>query len=50
MKLLRDFKHKKAYICNKKHKKFKPIDHEKRKRFYDRYRFRIDIHARVIII
>jgi len=40
---LNEFKYKKAFACNKKHPRFATIDHERNKRFFKEYGFRIDV-------
>lgn len=43
------FRYKKAYACNKKHPYFQVIDSEKKKRFFDKTGFRIDVQTEIII-
>lgn len=44
------YKHKKAFACNKKRSKFVVIDNEENKSFFEKYKFRIDIQAEIIIV
>lgn len=44
------FRHKKAFACNKKHKRFQQIDHELNLRFFRTYGVRIDVQANVIVV
>lgn len=46
---LSSFKFKKAYACNKRRPRFTVIDTERKKRFYDRTGFRLDIQANIVI-
>jgi hypothetical protein len=43
------FKHKKAFICNKRYHHFQVIDNEENKQFFTRYGFRLDINAKIKI-
>lgn len=45
-----DFKHKKAFACNKKHKLFQEIDNEQNLAFFRKHRVRIDVQAEIIIV
>lgn len=45
----RQFKHKKAFACNKARRKFQEIDNEENLRFFRTYGVRLDIQARIII-
>ena len=47
---IRKFRHKKAFACNKKHKKFREIDNELNLRFFKTYKVRLDIQAEIIVI
>ncbi len=55
MKLLHEnhdltkFKFKKAFACNREHRRFVTIDNERNKRFFQTYGFRIDIQAEIVI-
>jgi len=42
------FKHKKAYICNKKHPCFHVIDNEQNLKFFKSYCFRLDVQAKIL--
>lgn len=46
---LNKFKYKKAFACNKNHPRFATIDHERNKRFFKKYGFRIDVQATIKI-
>lgn len=45
----RQFKHKKAFACNKARRRFQEIDHEQNLRFFRQYGVRLDIQAQIII-
>jgi hypothetical protein len=45
-----NYKHKKAFACNKRREKFVVIDNELNCSFFRRYKFRIDIQAEIVII
>lgn len=47
---LASFKTKKAFACNRRHKAFATIDHELKRRFFQTYRFRIDVQATVLVL
>lgn len=47
---IQKYKHKKAFICNKSHKRFQEIDNERSLRFFQKYRVRIDAQATIIIV
>ena len=42
--------HKKAYICNKKHPRFHVFDNERNMDFFRTYQFRIDIQAKIVLV
>lgn len=44
------FRHKKAFICNKKHPHFHEINNEINLQFYRLYGFRLDVQAAIIVI
>lgn len=44
------YKKKKAFACNKKHKKFAEIDNEINKRLFTETGFRIDIQAEIVVV
>ena len=47
---LSDYKHKKAFACNKKHPNFVVIDAAEKKAFFDRTKgFRLDIQTKIVI-
>lgn len=43
------FSHKKIFACNKKRPQFVVIDSELKRRFFDNYKFRVDIQANIVI-
>ncbi len=45
--VLRRFKHKRAFVANRKHPHFNRIENERKQRFYSRYRIRLLIEATV---
>jgi len=47
---LSNFRHKKAFACNKKAPLFQRVDNELNLRFFREYGFRIDIQAEIVII
>ena len=47
---IQEFKHKKAFACNKKFKYFQEIDNELNLEFFRKHKFRIDIQSDIIII
>lgn len=47
---INDFKHKKAFACNKKHKLFQEIDNEQNLAFFRKHSIRIDVQAEIIIV
>lgn len=47
---IKNYKHKKVFACNKKHKHFREIDNELNLAFFRKYKFRIDVQAEIIII
>ena len=47
---LKNFKHKKVFGCNKRHSKFQTIDNEQQKKYFAKYKFRIDVQGEIIII
>lgn len=44
------FRHKKAFACNKRRPEFVTIDHALKRRFFQDYRFRIDVQAAVLVV
>jgi hypothetical protein len=44
------FQHKKAFACNKQHKRFKVLEQELNVRFRKEYGFRVDVQAEIIIV
>ncbi len=44
------YKHKKAFACNRRHKKFRELDNELNLRFYRKYGFRLDVQASIIVV
>lgn len=47
---LKRYRHKKAFVCNKKHRRFQEINNELNLRFFREYGFRIDIQAEIIVV
>ncbi|MNJ92154.1 hypothetical protein D3C87_98140 [compost metagenome] len=47
---LEDFKHKKAFACNKKFRYFQEIDNEVNLTFFRKHKVRIDVQADIIIL
>ncbi|HHE07959.1 MAG TPA: hypothetical protein ENL01_03560 [Chlorobaculum parvum] len=47
---INEFRHKKAFACNKKHQPFQIIDQETRLRFFRQCGFHIDVQARIIVV
>lgn len=44
------YKHKKAFACNRKYKRFQEIDNERNLSFFRKYKVRLDVQAEVIIV
>ncbi len=44
------YKHKKAFVCNKKRRHFHEIDNELTRRFFRKYSVRIDVQATIIVV
>lgn len=47
---INEFRHKKAFACNKQHSRFQEIDNEFNLTFFRKHKVRIDIQAELIII
>lgn len=47
---LANFKHKKAFACNKNKPYFQQVDQEENLAFFRKYGFRIDIQAEIVVI
>jgi hypothetical protein len=47
---INEYKHKKAFACNKQHKHFQEIDNEFNRSFFRKYKVRIDLQAEIIVI
>lgn len=45
-----NFRHKKAFACNRAHRHFAEIDQETNLRFFRKYSFRLDIQAEVVMV
>jgi len=45
-----DFKHRKAFTCNRKSRRFQEIDHELNRKVFRKYGFRIDAQATIVVI
>ncbi len=46
---LAEYKYLKAFVCNRKHPRFKTIENSTNKAFFDRTRFRLDVQANIAI-
>jgi len=44
------FRYKKAFACNKRHRPFKVIDNEVRRRFFSNCHFHVDVQAHIIVV
>lgn len=44
------FRHRKAFVCNRKHPAFFVIDNATQKAFFNEFKFRLDIQATVVIV
>lgn len=44
-----NIKHKRAFLCNRKHRTFEVLDAEQKRRFFDRYRVRINVSGAIKI-
>ena len=47
---LNSYKHKKVIACNKKRQRFTVIDQGEQNAFFRKYKFRIDIQAKVVVV
>jgi hypothetical protein len=47
---IKQFKHKKAYVCNKQHRHFKEVDNELNLAFFRKHQVRIDVQAEILIV
>lgn len=47
---INEFKHKKAFACNKRHTHFQEIDNEFNKAFFRKHKFRIDVQAEILVV
>ena len=47
---INEFRHKKAFACNKQHRHFQEIDNEINLSFFRKHKVRIDIQADIIVI
>lgn len=47
---LTKFKHKKAFACNRKHPHFYCIDHERKMRFWNSYKVKLDVQSRILVV
>lgn len=45
-----DFQHKKAFACNRQHRRFQEIDNETNLIFFRKHKVRLDVQAEVLII
>jgi hypothetical protein len=46
---LSDFKYKRAFVANRKHPNFQVINNETAKKFWDKYRVRLNVQANIVI-
>lgn len=46
---LAEYKYLKAFVCNRKHPRFKTIENSTNKAFFDRTKFRLDVQANIAI-
>lgn len=44
------YQHKKAFACNKRSNRFIVIDHERKLTFFRRYKFRLDVQSKVLVV
>jgi len=44
------YKHKKVFACNRRHRHFQEIDNELNLRFFRQYKFRIDVQATIVVV
>jgi hypothetical protein len=44
------YRHKKAFACNRKHQPFQTIDNDQQNHFFSNYRFRLDVQATVVVV
>jgi hypothetical protein len=47
---INEFKHKRAFACNKKHPKFQVIEPSTKKHFFDKYRVRLNIQGTIKVM
>lgn len=47
---LKQYRHKKAFACNRKHRPFQTIDNDQQNRFFRTYGFRLDAQATVVLV
>lgn len=47
---LSQYRHKKAFICNRRRRPFAVVDHQEQRDFFSTYRFRLDVQATVLIV
>lgn len=47
---IQKYKHKKAFACNKNHRRFQEIDNERNLKFFRKYGVRIDLQAEIIVL
>lgn len=47
---INNFKYKKAFVCNKRHRHFQEVDNESNLNFFRKHKVRLDIQAEILII
>jgi hypothetical protein len=47
---INQFKHKKAFVCNKQRRHFQEVDNELNLSFYRKHKVRIDVQAEILIV
>jgi hypothetical protein len=47
---IHQFKHKKAFACNKQHRHFQEVDNELNLAFFRKHKVRIDVQAEILIV
>jgi hypothetical protein len=47
---VKQYRHKKAFACNRKQKPFQTIDNDQQQRFFRTYGFRLDAQATVVLV
>lgn len=47
---INNYRHKKAFACNRQRRPFQVIDQETKIKFFRKYRFRLDIQSNVVVV